>query len=204
MVINIGWLLSPLRRGVVHDVICPNCKKTADMSYVLYTGYVNVVIIPFFPARKAEEIICSECGKKFHFHQITRAIRKKIMAQEKLIPVKKPLWQYTGAILSAIIIIAGIITGVLANANENEYIKNPKPNDVYRVKSVASKQYTTLKVQRINGDNVCVYVNDMETSDYSGINEINVPKNYNKLQIVSKLKLEKMYSDNEIYQIDRE
>ena len=52
-------------------------------------------------------------------------------------------------------------------------------------------------------DSVSIFINDMETSGYSGIDEINNDKNYNKLKSFSKEELREMYNQNIIYQIDR-
>jgi hypothetical protein len=84
---------------------------------------------------------------------------------------------------------------------EKVYIINPKIGDIYRINN--NSVYTTLKVNKILKDSVSIFINDMETSGYSGIDEINNDKNYNKLKSFSKEELREMYNQNIIYQIDR-
>jgi hypothetical protein len=64
--------------------------------------------------------------------------------------------------------------------------------------------FTTLKVKSVIRDSVNIYLNDMETSSGTGIDEIDIDKNYKRTQFLSKENLKELFDKSIIYQIDRD
>jgi hypothetical protein len=201
MIINFGTNVKKLKTGVIKNAICPNCNSKNELIYSIYGGYVNLVIIPTAPIKKTIIAECNNCKKTYKLNELDENIKRNFKLQYKEDPVKTPLWQYTGLVILVFVLSFAIYTGIMATKAEKVYIINPKIGDIYRINN--NSVYTTLKVNKILKDSVSIFINDMETSGYSGIDEINNDKNYNKLKSFSKEELREMYNQNIIYQIDR-
>ena len=201
MIVNLGTNIKKLKTGIIENSSCPNCNTKNELIYSVYGGFVKVVIIPSFPVRKIVTVECNNCKKTYKFKDLNKQIKDNFNIEYKKDPIKSPLWQYTGSIILMTLLSFGLYTGIQAKNAEKIFIVNPKKGDVYIVNN--NSIYTTLKVNKVVSDSVYVYLNDFSLNGYSGINEIDIDKNYNKIVSFSKLDLKSMYDKNIIYQIDR-
>ncbi|MBP2282508.1 hypothetical protein H4V97_000826 [Flavobacterium sp. CG_23.5] len=201
MLINLGRNIKILKTGIIENASCPNCNKINTLNFSIYGGYINVIIIPSAPIKRTILVECSNCKKTYKLKELTPEINTNFKEQYKKNPVKNPLWQYTGSIILAVTLSFAIYTGIQMKKAEKQYIINPLIGDIYRVNN--DGHYSTLKVKKVSNDTISIYINDMETNTYSGIDEINIDKNYNKTQFFTKQNLRDLYTKNIIYQIDR-
>ena len=202
MIVNIGRNIKKLQTGIIKDSYCPNCNHKNGLNYSIYGGFVNIVIIPTTPIKRTVVVECNNCKKTYKLKDLSTEIKKNFKNQYKKNPVKIPIWQFSGLFICAALISVAIYAGVQAKKAEKLYIQNPLAGDIYRINN--DGHYTTLKVKSTTKDSINVYVNDMETNNYSGIDEINIDKNYNKIQLFSKENLKELFNENTIYQIDRD
>jgi hypothetical protein len=201
MLINIGRNIKKLQTGIIKNSSCPNCNHKNELNFSIYGGFVNLIIIPTAPIKKTIIIECYHCKKTYKLKELPTEIKENFKRQYKETPIKTPLWQYTGSIILTTLLSFAIYTGIQMKKAEKEYIKAPLTGDIYFVNN--NGRYTTLKVKSITKDSVAIYLNDIEVSHYSGINEINVDKNYNKTEFFTKQNLKKLYDENIIYEINR-
>lgn len=202
MIINIGLRNKIIKSGILKNVNCPTCFSLQDFNYFVFGGLVSILFIPFSPKRKEVDLECCNCKKTFHLKDFDSKIRQEIKEEVRLKDFKNPLWQFSGLLICLVLILIGIYYGFESKKNEKKYIENPKVNDVYYIH--IENSYTTLKVVEIRKDSIVVFLNSMESSGYSGIDEINVKENYIKRENFSKNQIIKMFNENIIYQIDRE
>jgi hypothetical protein len=201
MIINIGRNIKQLQTGTIENASCPNCNNKNGLNFSIYGGFVNIVIIPAAPIKRTIIVECDHCKKTWKLKELPIDIKDNFKKQYKKNPVKTPLWQYTGSIILMSVLSFGIYTGIQAKKAEKNYIKSPLTGDIYLVNN--DGHYTTLKVKSVSKDSVGIYLNDMEVDNYTGINDINIDKNYNKTQNFTKQDLKDLYDKNIIYQIDR-
>ena len=202
MLINIYIDKKELKNGLLNSVLCPNCKEVSDMHYKVFGGFSRVVIVPFMPAPKVIILECDQCKKTHNLNQLPSEIKDKLKKEVNKDPIKTPIWQYSGLIISGILLSFAIYTGISETDKDKLYSQYPKIGDIYRIKN--EKYFTTLKVNSVMKDSVAVFVNDLQTDRYNGIDEINVPQNYNTIIVYPRQFIRTMYNENKIYQIDRD
>ena len=202
MLINLGRKIKILQTGIIENSSCPNCSHKNGLNFSIYGGYVNIIIVPTFPIRRTIIVECNNCKKTYKLGELPAEIKDKFKVQYKKNPVKTPIWQYSGSFILIAILSFAIYTGIQAKKLEKEYIQNPLIGDVYLLNN--DGHYTTLKVKSVLNDNVTIYINDLEVSNYSGIDKINVDENYNQIQSYTKQNLKELFDKNVIYQINRD
>lgn len=201
MLINIGTNIKKLQTGIIENSSCPNCNHKNELNFSIYGGFVNVIIIPTAPVRRPIVVECGYCKKTYKLKDLPLEIRDNFKKQYKKNPVKTPIWQYSGSFILIGLLSFAIYIGIQAKKTEKVYIQNPLAGDIYLVNN--DGHYTTLKVKSVTKDSVNIYLNDMEASNYSGIDKINIDKNYNKTQFFTKENLKELFDKNTIYQINR-
>lgn len=204
MQIHIGIRHVSLKTGELKEVNCPNCHTETNMKYEIIGGYANMIGIPMLPVKRKTVFECCNCHAKLELKLLSDAVKIKYRQQQEYSRIRTPLWYYSGMAFVVGILCFAIYIGIQQTAKEKTYAQNPRSGDIYRIRNSVSGRYTTAKVNKVMGDSVSLYPNDLEVGGYSGIDEINIDKNYKTLQMVSRQQLEEMYKQNIIYQIDRE
>ncbi|HBS85258.1 MAG: hypothetical protein A2W91_15745 [Bacteroidetes bacterium GWF2_38_335] len=160
-----------------HDdfqIKCENCGGYEHRFYV-YQEYFHVFFIPIFPSGiKTIKSACLKCSylfnqeKKNHYLSITRT----------------PVYFYTGIILLAGLVFAGVIGNLITQREKSEFVNDPMINDVYLIRDDDndSKTYYFLKIKNINSDTVELihsayqyneFVSNMHDSDYFVKDKVN-------------------------------
>ena len=86
---------------------------------------------------------------------------------------------------------------------EAEYLATPMEGDIYTLKT-ENDYFTTYKVFDFTEDSLFIIPNEYETSEYSGIDEINIDENYGEFYYgIGRNKVKEMYDDNTIRNIER-
>ena len=97
------------------------------------------------------------------------------------------------------------ITSILQgdSKKEAEYLATPMEGDIYTLKT-ENDYFTTYKVFDFTEDSLFIIPNEYETSEYSGIDEINIDENYGEFYYgIGRNKVKEMYDDNTIRNIER-
>ena len=194
---------SHLQSGILKSVLCPACATETNMNFSVFGRYVHVYWIPVVAMKKVVVTECNNCKITSKFKDLPVVIQEKYKRQQSLNEVKTPVWYFSGGVILLSVLAFAIYTGIQAKADEKIYIKNPVAGDVYRINIRENNHYTTAKVKSTTTDSVSIFVNEMETTGYSGIDEIDIEKNYKKFFNIARKDLVKMYDDSDIYQIDR-
>jgi hypothetical protein len=202
MLLNIGRNVKKIQTGTIENSLCPNCNFKNGLKFSIYGGFVNVIIIPTAPIKRTIIVECDNCKKIYKLIELPYEIKNIFQKQYKKSPVKTPVWQFSGSFLLAALMSVAIYTGIRAEKAEKTYIQNPLTGDIYRINN--DGHFSTLKVKSVIRDSVNIYLNDMETSSGTGINEIDIDENYKRTQFFSKENLKELFDKRIIYQIDRD
>ncbi|MCV9928074.1 zinc ribbon domain-containing protein [Flavobacterium sp. LS1R49] len=178
------------------------CNTKTKLNLLVKGGFISVFFIPILPIKKDYTLNCDNCQKSIQKNSLNHIEKEKVINAFKSTEYKIPFLHFTGFLILLSVLSFAIYTGVEATKEEKIHIRNPEIGDLYRIKTPTG--YTTFKVNKVLKDSVYVFINNMETTGYSGIDKININENYNELRSFSKPELLKMYDQNIIYQIDRE
>ena len=198
-----GTKASNLKNGQIINVDCPSCEANTTMKYSVFGKYGHLYWIPFFPISKITVAECNSCKKTFEYKELSDGIRTKFEREKEKNPIKFPLWMFSGLFVIAALVGFGVYTSGETEKKEAGYIKNPKVGDVYSIKN-AEANYTSARVDKIDKDSIYVTNNDYETDQTTGIDEIDVPKNYTiEKEVLSKKEIQVAYKNEKIFAITR-
>lgn len=198
-----GTKASTLKNGQIINVDCPNCNANTSMKYSVFGKYAHLYWIPLFPFEKITAAECNSCKKTYLYKDLPQNIKIKLDREKEKHGSKIPVWMFSGLFL----ILGGIAYGFYSSDKSDreavEYIKNPKAGDVYSY-VISQSRYTAIRVDKVVKDSVYLTDNDYETDQTTGIEEIDVPKNYtiNK-EVLTKEGIQKMFKDKLIFEINR-
>ena len=183
-------------------VKCANCEKQGQVAFSYFSSHFHVFWIPVFPYSRKGLSSCTNCGEELrpkHMPDHMRRAYKEIKKDTKL-----PIWQFSGVILVALLIGYFAYESSVENTTYTEYITSPRNGDIYRYK-LGYDEYTTLKIAEITEDSIYLIPNEYVTNLKSGVTEIDTDANYGDLMYgYSRDEIERMFKDEEIYQVDRE
>lgn len=81
---------------------CGNCNLHQEFIYTVTSNYFHILFIPTFPLGMQNFLKCSFCKTTYIDKEIDLKIRREL---KNKIQLKTPVWQWTGAILIALLII---------------------------------------------------------------------------------------------------
>ncbi len=181
---------------------CANCEKQGQMAFSYFSSHFHVFWIPVFPYTRKGFSSCTNCGEELKPKRMPEHIRRAYKETKK--DTKLPIWQFSGLILVTVLIGFLIYQSKADDATYAEYMTSPRSGDVYRYK-LGYDEYSTLKIAEITEDSIYLIPNEYVTNKRSGISEIDTDANYGQLMYgYSRDEIERMFKDEEIYQIDRE
>jgi hypothetical protein len=198
-----GTRSSNIQNGQLKNIKCPNCENETSMTYSIFGKYAHVYWIPFFPIGKVTVTECNSCKKTFELKELPENIITKFQREQEKNSAKTPIWFFSGLIIIAIIAVAGYFLSQQTKAKELEFIDQPQVGDIYQYKTETSN-YSTMKIDSVLKDSIYFFVNEMEITKRSGISEIDKDENYKELYGFSKSKIKEMYTNEEIYEINRD
>jgi hypothetical protein len=183
-------------------VKCGNCQEQGHMAFHYSSSHFHVFWIPMFPYIRKGGSSCINCGEELKPKQMPEHVKRVYKETKK--DVKLPIWQFSGLILVTLLIGYFIYQSKVDDATYAEYMASPRSGDVYRYE-LGYDEYTTLKIAEITEDSIYMIPNEYLTNLKSGIEDIDVEKNYGELMYgYSRDEIERMFKDEEIYQIDRD
>lgn len=192
-----------LKNSKITNVVCPKCEQNTEMKFSVFAKYAHVYWIPFFSLGKLTFAECNSCFKTFEKKEFTKEMHLKINRNNETKPTNTPIWHFTGLALLGILISWGVYSSKQDDANEKIYIQNPKKGDVYFIKC-NNNFYSTLRVDIVLKDSIEITQNDYQTDLQTGIEKIDIEKNYtNSKYRFSKKALIELQKKDTIYEIKR-
>jgi hypothetical protein len=198
-----GTRSSNIKNGQLRNIKCPNCENETSMTYSVFGKYAHVYWIPFFPIGKTNIVECNDCKATYDVKDLDQKIKDKFKIEKEKESAKTPIWFFSGLIIIAIIAVAGYFLSQQTKAEELEFIDQPQVGDIYQYKT-ETNNYSTMKIDSVLKDSIYFFVNEMEITKSSGISEIDIEENYKELYGFSKSKIKEMYTNEEIYEINRD
>lgn len=199
-----GSKAANLKNGKLLNMQCSNCNQTTSMTYSVYGKYAHVYWIPFFPFEKTAFVECDSCKRTFEDKELTPENKKKLYSEnERTGKTKYPLWMFSGLALVGALIAFGTYQSGVTDDEEKEFAKVPKMNDVYHIK-LTNGFYSSAKVTDVNKDSVLLIFNNYETDASTGIDKIDLDKNYtDAIFSYSRKRVVELQKADTIYTIER-
>jgi hypothetical protein len=194
-----------IKNGQIKNIDCPNCGSNTNIIYNVFAKYISVLWIPFFPLNRTTTITeCSLCKKTYEYlNFLPSDIKKKLQNQNQKYPFHTPLWMYTGVFVVLVFFLYCFYNIKKEEKNTSIYIKNPKVGDVYSIK-ISDGHFTSARVDKINNDSIYLTDNNYETDQITGIDDINVAKNYTTVkEVLTKKEIQEAYKKEKIFAIHR-
>jgi len=196
-----GWKETHLKSSQPNHLICPSCKSQGSIIFSRFSTYFHVYWLPILPIGKRDSSICQNC-----YHSLEpKNMEFNIKNEYKSLKVRTiiPIWQFSGIILIACLILFFTYTDKKDKKTKFDYLNYPAVNDVYRYKT-ENKNFSTLLVYEILEDSVYVIPNEYEFSEMIGIEEIENDSNYGEYYYSYSLDdIKSMYNEGIIYDIKR-
>ncbi len=198
-----GTKASNLKNGQIINIDCPSCETNATFKYSVFGKYAHIYWIPLFPISKITVAECNSCKKTYEFKELSESIKTKFQREKEKSPVKFPVWMFSGLFVIAALVGFSVYTSNETDKNEAEFVKNPKVGDVYSIK-VSDAHFTCARVDKIDTDSVYLTDNDYETDQSTGIDDIDVTKNYTtEKEVLTKKEIQDAFKKEKIFAITR-
>ena len=134
---------------------CPSCGMY-DLQVKVYKAYFHVCFIPIVPTDvKSSKIVCNHCSQPIRIDSLQKHYENI---------TKIPFYLYSGIIVAVGFIASMFGVSAFASYQQSEYAKKPQIGDVFEIKNVGEKEFTTyyfLKVNGLNKDSVQFYRNHL-------------------------------------------
>ena len=198
-----GWNSKIIKQAPLENLVCENCQEK-NSFLTLYSKYVHIFWIPFFPYKKEAQISCAQCQKIFDEKSMPADQKEKIKALKRSVPT--PKYMYSGLFLLALAIGYFSYAGSQNKKKELTYLQEPQQGDVYKnydETETTEFKYYLWKVTDVVGDSV--YVSPSSYS-YDGLPTKLEPEDgfYDAYFSVHKSLLKEMYDKGEIKTVLRE
>ncbi len=197
-----GTNASRLKDGRLNNITCPNCENQTTMTYSVFGKYAYIYWIPIFPIGKQNILECDSCKKTFKLKELPRQIQSKFELEKHTgVPIK----HFAGLGIIAIAIGFIMYSSSQNKANNLKYINAPEIGDVYSINGSQKGYYSTMRIKDVTNDSIYLISNDYEVDKKSGIDKIDVDKNYTTEEYsISKQEIIGLYTDETIFEIDRD
>jgi len=148
---------------------CGNCGTLNSVDLYIFQKYAHVFWIPFFPIGKTGVSECSHCKQALRLKEMPMGLKSSydVLKQQS----KTPVWTFAGIGLLTVLITLGIVSSQKNDAENSQFVKEPKAGDIYEIKSSVGS-YTLYKVEAVEGDTVYVLTNLYETNKSTGLNDL--------------------------------
>ncbi|WP_207678894.1 hypothetical protein [Desulfonema magnum] len=143
---------------MIEGVKCPNCGNTQHATFGILR-YFHIFWIPTFPTSRVAGIMCLNCKGTFTDEEIPgelgRQIRSSVFNRKNTLPM------FAGLAIIACLMIFAMITSVIDDRRDIEYLGKPEKNDFYIVdftkifKDADSEyNYGIMRVKSVSGNMV--------------------------------------------------
>jgi zinc-ribbon family len=198
-----GTKATNLKNGQIINIDCPSCETNATYKYSVFGKYAHIYWIPIFPISKITVAECNSCKKTYEFKELSESIKTKFQREKEKSPVKFPVWMFSGLFVITALVGFGVYTSNETDKNEAEFVKNPKVGDVYSIK-VSDAHFTCARVDKVDKDSIYLTDNDYETDKSTGIDAIDVSKNYTtEKEVLTKKEIQDAFKKEKIFAITR-
>ena len=183
-------------------LVCPNCETRGNMEFSIYNKHAHVFWIPMFPMRKNGYAQCSNCKQVLESVNMPEEMR---LEYDQVRSESKPRsWQFIGLLIVAVGVLMVFLNMQRESKREKEFIHAPQSGDVIEYVT-ETDNYSTFKIVDIDADTIYFFDNLYETNMKSGIEDIEIPSNYDTvLYMITKQELINLYEEGEIYDVNRE
>jgi hypothetical protein len=133
-----------------------------------FSRYFHIFWIPVFPYKKEAITQCNHCKQILNKKEFSSDLLSQY--EEMKANIKKPYWQYIGAVLFAVLIISVIASIREDNKKDIAFLNAPEKGDIYQIRTTDG-QYTLYKVSEVKTDSVYVLFNEFQTNKQSGLRQ---------------------------------
>jgi hypothetical protein len=194
--------------NIVHESLfnskCSNCGSKGKMEMDIFSRYFHVFWIPVCPYQKYGVTRCNQCQQVLHQSQFSAVLLSEY--KQMKVNAKKAYWQFTGAGLFILLMIAVFYSIKEDNKRDIMYLKVPQKDDIYEVYK-ADGNYTLYKVSEVTADSVYIILNKFESDKSIGLTQskMNETDSYitGEYLPIAKKDLLKMKDKNEIKRVRR-
>ena len=196
-----GWKATHIKSQTAPNLTCTNCNEKGKTFFSVFSKHVHIFWIPLFPYGKTGASQCDHCQLTMEKKQMPPEYRQEYERLRS--EASTPVWKYAGLIIIAAIALYLYIDSGQRSDQNKDYIANPVKNDVYRMKTDGGN-FTTMKVDSVSTDSVYVLLNEYEVTKRSGIYKVDKEENYYFVALpMHKSKLQELFNNGEIYDVDR-
>ncbi|MFA0964874.1 hypothetical protein AB9P05_23900 [Roseivirga sp. BDSF3-8] len=195
-----GSKATHLKSAQSNTATCVSCGTKGSVSYSVFSKHAHIFWIPVFPIGRVGASQCGHCKHTVTNKEMTgdSVNDYKNLKNE----TKVPFWKFSGLFLIVMLVAFGVYASGENDKKNAEYISNPAAGDVYEYK--LDGDYSTMKVSRVAGDSVYVFINEYVTNKKTGINEIDKPQNYVDFEVAySKAEIQQKFIEKNIYDVNR-
>lgn len=182
--------------------VCPQCQAKGALSFSVFSRHAHIFWIPLFPIGKVGGCQCKECEHVMKPKEMPDDIRQQYNNLKGESSV--PKWQFSGLLLLVLAIGAFQYSEAREKEKERGYITHPVEGDVYEYKT-DDGNYSTMRVDRIDGDTLYISPNDYATNKKSGIPDIDKDENYlEDVYGLTRKDILDLYDAGDIYDVNRQ
>jgi zinc-ribbon family len=147
---------------------CNSCGTKDSLEMYTFSRYFHIFWIPVFPYKKEAITQCNHCKQILNKKEFSSDLLSQY--EEMKANIKKPYWQYIGAVLFAVLIISVIASIREDNKKDIAFLNAPEKGDIYQIRTTDG-QYTLYKVSEVKTDSVYVLFNEFQTNKQSGLRQ---------------------------------
>jgi hypothetical protein len=179
---------------------CPNCGAQNSINMYVFQKYGHIFWIPFIPMEKTGVSECTQCKQVLKILQMPAYLRTTFVNVKA--KTKTPIWTFAGLAAVGILIILVVLQGIKDKELNAKLVLTPHAGDIYEVKT-KEHNYTLMKINKVKGDSVYVNLNNYETDKASGIYKLKEKGYSEEVLGLSKMDLQEMFKEGNIYDIER-
>jgi hypothetical protein len=192
-----------LKQAPLENQDCSHCHEK-DMQLLIYSSYVHIFWIPFFPYKKKAVLHCTHCQQVTEEKDISE--EKKTLFKALKSSVSTPKYLFSGLAVLAILIVWLNYKSRESERNELDYLKDPKIGDVYKLvdeTELTEYKYYLWKVVDVKPDSLYVSASSFT---YNGVPDELEPEDgfYDIYYSINKDLISEMYDKKEVKEIIRE
>jgi hypothetical protein len=202
-----GTKFKSIKKGKLTNIICEYCEEECEVEYNFQQKYFHLYFIPVIPLKKKTVVCCENCGYLYEHKELPKEINVKLNRVKERYPIRTPIWSFSGVIILTVLVTWAIWQSGRHEVDENNYIRNPKKGDVYWVEYHPKEYttiYTTLRVDKVDKENIYFTYNDTSVSKYTKVFTIlNNSRYTNRKGIYTRKKVEDLFLKDSITSITR-
>lgn len=170
-----GSRATHLKTEQLRNAVCPHCDTRGQMTASVYGRHAHVFWIPFFPMGNTGVLECQHCHKGFKPKDLPEKARMEYKNFRST--VRTPIWKFAGLGLVALLMSWAWYSSKATEEKVAQLVDSPMMFDTYTIKTEAN-YFTLFKVVEVFQDSIYVNYNQYETNKRTGLDDIDIEKNY--------------------------